>query len=145
MVSISTSAVLAALSVCACAAATTDRPIIGILALPVEHGDCITFASSPLFDSSNPLASPGHGMNSCFHSLYSKWLEAAGARVVPLPYDTPHAELLETVSHLNGLLFTGGETMITDTMSTYMRTASLLLNETLRANADGEHVPLWAT
>ena len=66
----------------AAAARSSPRPIIGILALPVEHADCITMTHA----SSGDLATSG-GATSCFHSLYVKWLEQAGARVAPIPFD----------------------------------------------------------
>jgi len=47
---------------------------------------------------------------SCFHYYYAAWLEAAGARVVGIPYDAS-PELLDDLlgpSGVGGVLFTGG-------------------------------------
>ena len=88
-------------SIAGCAT-STSRPIIGVLTVPVENG-CVTAASG--------VSSSGD-VTSCFHSLYVKWIEAAGARVVPLRYDAPLSELDALVGSLNGILFTGGETPI---------------------------------
>ena len=40
--------------------------------------------------------------------MYVKWLEAAGLRVAPIPYDLPEAEQRALFEGVNGLLFTGG-------------------------------------
>eukprot|EP00658_Telonema_sp_P-2_P052437 TRINITY_DN4064_c0_g1_i3.p1 TRINITY_DN4064_c0_g1~~TRINITY_DN4064_c0_g1_i3.p1 ORF type:complete len:332 (+),score=59.47 TRINITY_DN4064_c0_g1_i3:20-1015(+) len=39
---------------------------------------------------------------------YVKWVESAGAMVVPLPFDLPEEKLAELLGQLNGLLFPGG-------------------------------------
>lgn len=123
---------LAALTV---AATATHRPIIGVLALPLDHTDCVTFASS---------LSATHA-TSCFHSLYVKWLEAAGARVAPIPYDLPAAEFDALIGSLNGALITGGETAIKDIGSPYMKATRKLYEHSLKLHAAGEVWPLWGT
>lgn len=55
----------------------------------------------------NPPANAG---NSCFHYYYTGWLEAAGARVVGIPYDASD-ELLDEMMGPNGVgavVLTGG-------------------------------------
>ena len=109
-------------------------PIIGILALPVAHNDCDTFHS--LADA---------GATSCFHSLYVKWLEQTGARVVPLPYDLPRAEFHSLLSSLNGVLITGGSTNLLSLRSPYMEAAGRLYRYALQMHSKGEVWPLWGT
>jgi len=72
-----------------------NAPIIGVLAVPVGNSDCDT-----LYEAFG-------GGTACFHSIYVKWLEAAGARVVPLPFDIPQAELDQLLGSINGALITG--------------------------------------
>lgn len=115
------------------APSASGAPIIGVLALPIEHGDCIT------------LRSEASGSTSCFHSLYVKWLEAAGARVVPVPFDLPEAATTRLLGSLNGALITGGETDLHDLDSPYMRAAARLYRHALSAHAGGETWPLWGT
>ena len=124
-----------------------DRPIIGVLTVPLGSSSCVTMTEKAANSSAAAAAAAttAAGATSCFHSLYSKWLYAAGARVVPLRYDADPAELRSMVAHLNGILFTGGETNIKDLGSRYMQSAGLLLNETMKAAAAGEALPLWAT
>lgn len=115
-----------------------DAPIIGVLAVPVDHSDCITVSQKALYGEAS-------GATSCFHSLYVKWLEAAGARVVPLPFDLPRPELDVLLRSINGALITGGETDLSDLRSPYMETASYIYQHALGAHADGETWPLWGT
>eukprot|EP00656_Telonema_subtile_P031673 TRINITY_DN3464_c0_g1_i1.p1 TRINITY_DN3464_c0_g1~~TRINITY_DN3464_c0_g1_i1.p1 ORF type:complete len:325 (-),score=28.41 TRINITY_DN3464_c0_g1_i1:210-1184(-) len=107
-----------------------DRPIIGVLTTPLEAAGCIT------------LTQEQASTTSCFHSVYVKWLESAGARVVPIRYDLPDSQVIELAESLNGILFTGGETLITQLESQYMKTAGALLNHTIQS---ADHVPLWGT
>lgn len=60
-------------------------PVFGILAQPPPHGNTTFIVSS-----------------------YVKWLEGAGARVVPIRPDAPSCELDFLMSRLNGMLFPGG-------------------------------------
>ena len=118
------------------AATTNNRPIIGILAVPGDHSNCTTLVHA--------LPS-GAAPSSCFHSLYVKWLEAAGARVVPLPYDLPKPAFEQRLEALNGALITGGETNVKTLDSPYMQAAGRLYNTSLARHASGESWPLWGT
>ena len=131
-----TARVAAVLAACLYApAAAAPRPIIGVLALPVDHADCITLAG----------AAAAHGATSCFHSLYVKWLEAAGARVAPIPFDLPPAEFNRLLEQVNGALITGGETNIKEINGPYMTAARRLYNHSLALHRSGEAWPLWGT
>lgn len=125
----------AVLQVCA----VNNRPIIGVLATPLLSGGCETFLDDYV-PSAHPTAPKEP--TSCFHSLYVKWLEGAGARVVPIRFDEDEDSIRELVSNLNGILFTGGGTPITDIQSQYMKTAGLLLKLAITAD---DHLPLWGT
>ena len=113
------------------------QPIIGILAVPLNHSDCITLQEAA-------RSSEMHA-TSCFHSLYVKWLEAAGARVVPLPFDLPVTKFDALLRQINGALITGGETPIKEMASPYMRASSRLYQHALSLHASGEVWPLWGT
>ncbi len=72
-------------------AADTDSPIIGVFTQPSTHpdapcnGDCLYLAAS-----------------------YVKYLESAGARVVPINYYAQNDELDVLFHSLNGFFFVGG-------------------------------------
>ncbi|KAF3782650.1 Gamma-glutamyl hydrolase 2 [Nymphaea thermarum] len=69
------------------------RPVIGILSHPGDG------ASGRLNNASNA---------SYIAASYVKFVEAAGARVIPLIYNEPEEVLLEKLNLVNGVLFTGG-------------------------------------
>ncbi|OEL13198.1 Gamma-glutamyl hydrolase 1 [Dichanthelium oligosanthes] len=81
----------------ACAAppdpAAYDRPVIGIVTHPG--------------DGAGGRISNGTA-TSYIGASYVKFVEAAGARVIPLVYNEPEERLLEKLSLVNGVLFTGG-------------------------------------
>ena len=47
---------------------------------------------------------------SYFPASYVKWLEAAGAMVVPIHWDNTYDEVDFLLSRVNAVLFTGGDT-----------------------------------
>ncbi|GJN14936.1 hypothetical protein PR202_gb01814 [Eleusine coracana subsp. coracana] len=81
----------------ACAAppdpAVYDLPVIGIVSHPG--------------DGAGGRISNGTA-TSYIAASYVKFVEAAGARVIPLVYNEPEERILEKLSLVNGVLFTGG-------------------------------------
>lgn len=124
----------------AVAAVPSPAPVIGVLALPID-AQCDTMSSSHAHHD----AVHNWTATSCFHSLYVKWLEAAGARVAPLPYDLPTDEFDALVGALNGALITGGGTDLSSLSSPYMKAAERLYAHSLALHAQGETWPLWGT
>lgn len=70
------------------AKAPIDRPVIGVLTLP-EPG-CLHFGNQVIATSN------------------ARWLQAGGARVVPIFYDSTPAELDFVLNRVNGVFWTGG-------------------------------------
>ena len=63
-------------------AAAHNRPIIGIFAQPKWNmGPNRTYIAAS----------------------YVKWVESAGGRVIPIPYDIPHDRAEELLSQINGM------------------------------------------
>ena len=88
-----------------------------LAALIVAMGTVAALANTSISNPSpvigvlaEPSTSLGHnvGGTSFIAASYVKWLEAAGARVVPLPFDLPELELQKRLEGLNGVLFPGG-------------------------------------
>lgn len=101
-----------------------DRPIIGILAQP-----CVD--DKQRWGASYIAAS------------YVKWIESAGAQVVPIPFNSSAAVLKSYVDRLNGILLPGGGV---DLQNSYYYTAEkILFNLVVDANNAGTYLPLWAT
>ncbi|CAH0494004.1 unnamed protein product [Peronospora farinosa] len=96
------------------AAASARGPIIGVFAHPSSHyGEYIA-------------------------ASYVKWVESAGGRVVPIPYNAPKPYLDQLLPQLNGLLFPGGAATVNDR-------AEWLFQLALKLNDKGVYFPVWAT
>jgi gamma-glutamyl hydrolase len=75
---------------------------------------------------------------------YVKYLEAAGARVVPVRFDASTAELDILMKGLNGLLFPGGGSSL-DLKSPFFIKAAYLFNAAIKLNDNGVYFPMWGT
>lgn len=98
-----------------------DWPIIGIFA-------------QPSYDD-NALCG-----NSCQYiaASYVKYLEMAGARVVPIDFFSTPAQIDSLFDSLNGVLFPGGG-------SPFPETAQYVFDKVVAANDAGDYFPLWGT
>lgn len=110
----------------------TDLPIIGILSLPV------TVASQRKYG------------NSSFATSYTRWLEAGGARTVPILFDSSPEELDYLLARLNGVFWTGGlvdfNPEVDDPQgSLYLKTTAHIWRYVLKANEKGQYYPFWGT
>ncbi|RYY33301.1 hypothetical protein EON62_04365 [archaeon] len=86
--------------------------------------------------------------SSYFPASYVKWLEMAGARVVPIPFDADATTVTTLLKQLNGAFFTGGGTNFVNpdgSMAQFSITAQLIFNESVTAWQNGETWPLWGT
>lgn len=99
------------------AQAQAALPIIGILCQPFEDGH-----------------------SSFLPASYVKWVEAVGARAIPLLYDWPTETLDEVLAQLNGVLFPGGSVDITPTGSAFGQASFRVFRYAVE-----QGVPLWGT
>jgi gamma-glutamyl hydrolase len=99
-----------------------NRPVIGILAQPVSDEE------------------KNDDRHSYIAASYIKYIEGAGARVVPIPYDLPQEQLFSLFTQLNGLLFPGGGTDLNGTE--YFHVQEYLLTLALKS---GKYFPVWGT
>lgn len=74
---------------------------------------------------------------------YVKYLESAGARVVPVLWDADETQLRATFAGLSGLLFPGGGQDLGHYDSPFLVKARFLYNLVIAANARGDYFPLW--
>eukprot|EP00929_Paragymnodinium_shiwhaense_P041214 TRINITY_DN21413_c1_g5_i1.p1 TRINITY_DN21413_c1_g5~~TRINITY_DN21413_c1_g5_i1.p1 ORF type:complete len:375 (-),score=44.40 TRINITY_DN21413_c1_g5_i1:441-1565(-) len=116
------------------AACENDRPIIGILTQPLGT-ESFTGSHAAVQDKSYIAAS------------YVKFLESAGARVVPLHFEASAETTRSLFQKLNGVLFPGGGTAFSmqSPDPRFRATAELLLSLTIEANKKGEVIPLHGT
>jgi gamma-glutamyl hydrolase len=98
-----------------------DWPVIGMFTQPTSSsreecgGDCLYLAAS-----------------------YVKYIESAGARVVPINYYATNEQLDYLFDSLNGFFFVGGG-------ATFPETAQYIYDKTIEANDRGDFMPLWGT
>ncbi|KAL1776046.1 gamma-glutamyl hydrolase [Sigmodon hispidus] len=74
---------------------------------------------------------------------YVKFIESAGARVVPIRLDLTHIEYAELFRSINGVLFPGGAVNITH--SGYSHVAKIFYNRAIESYDDGDYFPVWGT
>lgn len=74
---------------------------------------------------------------------YVKFLEAAGARVVPVRLNLPLEEYQRLFKSINGIVIPGGTASIVS--SSYQRAARIFYELALEANKRGDYFPLWGT
>ncbi|XP_063768491.1 gamma-glutamyl hydrolase-like isoform X2 [Eleginops maclovinus] len=100
-----------------------ERPIIGILAqenrTPAPYSTAYIAAS------------------------YVKFLESAGARVVPIMVNQTAEQYARLFNSINGVLFPGGSASITS--SGYQRSAKIFYELAIEANKRGDYFPVWGT
>lgn len=105
--------------------ALNNRPIIGVFTQPT--GDEISKFGQQYIAAS-----------------YVKFMESAGARVVPIKYSISEGEAQELFNSINGFLLPGGGVDF-GTQHQYWNTLSLIFNLAVKANKEGDYFPVWGT
>ncbi|GAX73090.1 hypothetical protein CEUSTIGMA_g543.t1 [Chlamydomonas eustigma] len=75
---------------------------------------------------------------------FVKWVEAAGARAVPIRFYATDQELARLFKSINGLIFPGGLTWLW-LDAPYVITARKIFNMAVKANLNGDIFPIWGT
>lgn len=89
------------------------------------------------------LLPPGTTGDSYIAASYVKYLESAGARVVPVIRTMSKEDVEEIFNSVNGVLFPGGgATMFA---SPYFTNAERFYNLAVEANKRGDFFPIWGT
>eukprot|EP00201_Polytomella_parva_P017131 CAMPEP_0175056798 /NCGR_PEP_ID=MMETSP0052_2-20121109/10886_1 /TAXON_ID=51329 ORGANISM="Polytomella parva, Strain SAG 63-3" /NCGR_SAMPLE_ID=MMETSP0052_2 /ASSEMBLY_ACC=CAM_ASM_000194 /LENGTH=345 /DNA_ID=CAMNT_0016321895 /DNA_START=132 /DNA_END=1169 /DNA_ORIENTATION=- len=100
-----------------------SRPIIGVVTQP---GD-------PAPEGASYVA-----------ASYVKWIESAGARVIPILYDLSELELTKRFNIINGLIIPGGGAHLSEGHKFY-DTVSFLVDLAVKANDMGDFFPVHGT
>ena len=100
------------------------QPIIGIVSQPLDE----SFLDDPRFA----------GSDSYMMSAYVKFMEASGARVIPLIWNEPDEIWGEKLSKINGVLFPGGD-------SDYLEYGRKIMDRLIQYNDEGNYFPAWGT
>jgi len=115
------------------ASVLNDRPIVGVLSQPLGVEAAEVGAASSNATRQTYIA-----------ASYVKFLEQAGARVVPVHYDASEAELTALFGSINGLLLPGGGSDLKNTTRLH-RAGKTLYDLAVKANDAGDFFPLWGT
>ncbi|KAK7136633.1 hypothetical protein R3I93_016850 [Phoxinus phoxinus] len=100
------------------------RPIIGILA-------------------QEKLEDDPHPNGTYIAASYVKYLESAGARVVPIRINRTREEYEKLFNAINGLLLPGGNVDIEK--SQFAKVSRIFYDLAMKANNDSDHFPIWGT
>jgi gamma-glutamyl hydrolase len=104
----------------------TSSPVIGILSQPLHPYEKDDDEENPHYVAAS----------------YVKWLEAGGARSIPIPYDADSSLLDDLLGQVNAILLPGGAAPYTDTVT-------LLLDKIVASNSHDnvqDHLfPVWGT
>ncbi|CAI9550415.1 unnamed protein product, partial [Staurois parvus] len=74
---------------------------------------------------------------------YIKYLESAGARVIPIRIDLPKEEYVKMFNTINGVLLPGGGVDLET--SEYARVSKIFYDLAIVANDRGDYFPFWGT
>ena len=89
---------------------------------------------------------PGNKTHSYIAASYVKYLESAGARVVPIPHFYTPLQIKDIFQHVNGVLLPGGgASLIASHPSFYYKHGKQLFHLALKANDNGIYIPVWGT
>lgn len=80
---------------------------------------------------------------SCLAASYVKFLESAGARVVPIPHYFSREKVAQLFKYVNGVLYPGGD--ISWFISEYYKHAEHFWDMAIEANDRGDFFPIWGT
>ena len=91
---------------------------------------------------------PIDGYNTMISSNYIKFVEQAGARAVPImSTKLSDDQIIELLSHLNGVLYTRGNVELTNedgSLTEYSRKGKVILDTVKAYNDRGVYYPVWA-
>ncbi|XP_069700745.1 gamma-glutamyl hydrolase-like [Periplaneta americana] len=114
-----------------------NRPIIGILTHELSY-------RYPL-DSLEPMErSYSNKHRSYIAASYVKFMEAAGARVVPIWLNMSVSYYKQMISSINGILLPGGAADF-DTPDGYAAAGVTIYHLALEMNKKGDYFPIWGT
>lgn len=106
-----------------------ENPIIGLFTDPLD--EC--------------PPKPAHiNATSCMESYFVRWLESAGIRVVPFPWNASEATQLHLAKRINGIIFPGGG-MGNPVFTEYFNNVHRIFKWAMKWNEEGDRFFLWGT
>ena len=113
------------------------RPIFGVLTQPLGAEIASVTPADPHSHAENTTTT-------YIAASYVKFLESAGARVVPVHYDATEEELTVLFKSINGLLLPGGGADLSNA-TRIRRSGQHLYELAVAANDAGDTFPIWGT
>lgn len=117
---------------------------IGAPSLYPNHHHHAKLNLRPLIGILSQGGEPAPKGHSYIAASYVKFVEAAGARAVPILHDMSPEEVKKRFDSINGVLLPGGSRNLEPGVQ-YYDVSELLFNLTIKANDDGDYFPLHAT
>ncbi|XP_034251334.1 gamma-glutamyl hydrolase A-like isoform X2 [Thrips palmi] len=108
-------------------AVANNRPIVGILSQEIQNTSTVQKQYKSFISAS-----------------YVKFLEGAGARVVPIWINRTRPYYEYITSHINGVLFPGGSSDF-NAKNGYADAGAIIYDIAKKLNAKGDYFPLWGT
>ncbi|CAI5480455.1 unnamed protein product [Closterium sp. Yama58-4] len=113
----------------------TYQPLIGVLSQP---GIADSGVIARVFNATEE----NHFANlSYIAASYVKFVEAGGARVVPIIYNEPRRQIIKKLRLVNGLVLPGGDA---NKRGRFLRTVRRLLKMAMSFNDNGDYFPIYA-
>lgn len=107
-----------------------DEPVVGILSQELSYMMTQNYGDE--------------GYDSYIAASYVKFVEGAGARVVPIWINQPEDYYEEIMANLNGVLFPGGATYFNQSNG-YADAGRHIYDIAMRYNDNGVYFPIWGT
>ena len=116
-------------------ASASHTPVIAIMSHPAMMNETETMVEVEAAGASRDAVGLGRQYMA---ASYVKWLELAGARVMPLSYHATDDEVDQAFAQINGALFMGGGAKLPPA-------ARRLWSKASEANAKGDVFPIWGS
>jgi gamma-glutamyl hydrolase len=113
----------------------SQAPVIGIFT------NDLSWSGSPQPPANLPN---GNRATEWVEAYYVHWLEAAGVRVVPFPWNVTFSEQQALMRKVNGVLFPGGG-LGGDVLQYYVNKVGDILDQAKEWNAQGDPFFIWGT
>lgn len=103
----------------------TETPVIGILTVPDEFDHYNTFVAG----------------------AYVRYVEQAGAKVVPIHHSSSDEEICSLLEKVNGLILQGGDAEVLNEkgeLTYFTKRVKFVVEKVKEINSRGVHFPIWA-
>lgn len=93
------------------------------------------------------MTQPRNSTHNYIMAAYIKFVEQAGARVVPIHHTDTDEQILDLITKINGVIFPGGGTELNNedgSLTEYSRKGKIIMDKIKELNDQGIYYPIWA-